>query len=343
MPPDAVAARGIAIEDILGNKESSAFSRLFASQAFWVTVALATIVAVMSYLQPQAFASADNFYDITRNFSFIGIMAVGMTAVIITGGIDLSVGSIMGAVAIVAGTIMHAGLPWPVAVAGGLATGLLFGLINGVLVAYVGLSSFVVTLGTLAIGRSFAVVLSRNKMIYEFGSHSDAFFNFGGGSWLGVAAPVWFLLGLAIAFGLVLYFTVWGRHLYAVGGNESAARLTGRARRLDQGAGLRVLRPVRGHRGPAQPGLAGIGNQCPGHWLRVAGDRLHRDRGRQSDRRRGRRLWRCGRRGADRGDPQRPADGRRGFQLAGHVRRLVHYLGGSAGADPQAAPRVAFR
>jgi ribose transport system permease protein len=226
MPPDVVA-RGVAIDDILADRESSLLHRLVSGQAFWVTVALGIIVAVMSYLQPQAFASTDNFYDITRNFSFIGIMAVGMTAVIITGGIDLSVGSIMGVVAVVAGTIMHAGMAWPLAVVGGLAAGLAFGLINGVLVAYVGLSSFVVTLGTLAAGRSFAVVLSRNKMIYEFGQHSDAFFNFGGGEWLGLATSVWFLLGLAAVFGVALYCTVWGRHLFAVGGNENAARLTG--------------------------------------------------------------------------------------------------------------------
>jgi ribose transport system permease protein len=215
------------VEEVLSHRQDGVVAALLAAQAFWVTVALAVIVACVSWLQPQAFASIVNFYDITRNFSFIGIMALGMTAVLITGGIDLSVGSVMGAVAVTAGTIMHAGLAWPWAVLGGLGCGLAFGLINGVLVAYVGLSSFVVTLGTLAIGRSFAVVLSRNKMIYEFGPHSDAFFDFGGGEWLGLATSVWFLVALALVFGLVLRFTVWGRHLFALGGNESAARLTG--------------------------------------------------------------------------------------------------------------------
>jgi len=226
MPPDAAAAREVAIKDVLGHRQSGALGFLVASQAFWVTVALVAIVAGMSWLQPQAFASADNFYNITRNFSFIGIMAVGMTAVIISGGIDLSVGSIMGAVAVTAGTIMHVGAGWPLAVLGGLGVGFAIGLFNGVLVAYVGLSSFVVTLGTLAIGRSFAVVLSRNKMIYQFGPHSDAFFNLGG-EWLGLAVSVWFLLVLAVVCGLALHFTVWGRHLFALGGNENAARLTG--------------------------------------------------------------------------------------------------------------------
>ena len=230
MPREAASLApqdGIAIQDILDHKESTLGQRLVAGQAFWVTVALAIIVAVMCWLQPQAFASADNFYNITRNFSFVGIMAMGMTAVIITGGIDLSVGSIMGVVAIVAGLIMHADQPWWVGVIGGLAAGLVCGLFNGILIAYLNLSSFVVTLGALAIWRSVAVVLSQNKMIYEFGTHSDSFFAFGGGAWLGIATPVWLLLILGCAFAWVLHKTVWGCHLYAIGGNEHAARLTG--------------------------------------------------------------------------------------------------------------------
>src|SRR6516165_11093999 len=77
--------------------------RLPSAQAFWVTIALLAMCAIMSLLQPQAFASIENFYNITRNFAFIGIMALGMTTVIITGGIDLSVGSVMGLAAIAAG------------------------------------------------------------------------------------------------------------------------------------------------------------------------------------------------------------------------------------------------
>lgn len=228
MPPDMVAANpGVAIEDVLEKRTGGMLSTVLGNQAMWVTVALIVLVAVMSWLQPQAFASTANLYNITRNFSFFGIMALGMTTVIITGGIDLSVGSMMGAIAIIAGTIMHADLPWWLAVIGALASGVAFGLFNGAIVAIWGLPSFVVTLGSLLILRSLAIVLSRNKMIYEFGSNSDFFFNFGGGSWLGVATPVWILLIMAIGLAIVLNGTVWGRHLYAVGGNENAARLTG--------------------------------------------------------------------------------------------------------------------
>ena len=98
------------IQDIVGIKEQTLFERLISSQAFWVTVALVVIIGVMSVLQPDAFASRANFYNITRNFAFIGIMAVGMAAVIITGGIDLSVGSIMGLVGVVCGILLQARL-----------------------------------------------------------------------------------------------------------------------------------------------------------------------------------------------------------------------------------------
>lgn len=217
----------VAIEDVTGLKERSLAQRLFASQPFWVTVALVLMCAAMSVYQPDAFASSDNFYNITRNFAFIGLMAVGMTAVILTGGIDLSVGSIMGLVGVVTGLVLQAEHHWALAILAGLATGAACGIVNGALIAYVGLPSFVVTLGMLSVARSLAVVLSGNRMIYEFGPHGDTFIEIGGGAILGLANPVWALILLALVFGFVFNFTAWGQYLYAIGSNASAARLTG--------------------------------------------------------------------------------------------------------------------
>ena len=112
-------------------------------------------------------------------------MALGMTAVIITGGIDLSVGSIMGLSAVVVRP--HAARPTIPWWAGGASVGLvarasLTGLINGLLIAYVGLSPFVATLGMLSIARSVAVVLSGNRMLYKFGPGGPAFKTLGGGA-----------------------------------------------------------------------------------------------------------------------------------------------------------------
>jgi ribose transport system permease protein len=86
----------VTLNGVAEQRQHSLLQRLLSAQAFWVTVALLIMCAVMSVLQPQAFASSENFYNITRNFAFIGIMALGMTTVIVTGGIDLSVGSVMG-------------------------------------------------------------------------------------------------------------------------------------------------------------------------------------------------------------------------------------------------------
>jgi ribose transport system permease protein len=221
---------------ILEAREHSALQGLLASQAFWVTVALILICIVMGVLQPASFATLENFFNITRNFSFIGIMALGMVAVIATGGIDLSVGSIMGLVAVVCGLVLQAGNAWWMAVFAGLAAGAIAGAINGVLIAYVGLSAFVVTLGMLSLARSVAVVLSGNRMIYNFGPDGAIFKAFGNGhldvmrfgdQTLSLSYPLLILVVLTAVFAVVLKMTTWGRYILAIGGNENAALLTG--------------------------------------------------------------------------------------------------------------------
>ncbi|WP_413993400.1 ABC transporter permease [Labrys okinawensis] len=216
----------VSIESVLTVKEKSLWQVLMSSQAFWVTIALIVICLVMSIREPR-FATEDNFYNITRNFAFIGIMALGATLVIITGGIDLSVGSVMGLVAVACGLTLEAGYPWYAAVAAGLAAGGIAGGINGGLIAYVGLSPFVVTLGMLSAARSAAVVLSGNRMLYNFGPGGPSFKVIGAGAILGIANPVWVLVILTLAMFVVMRMTTWGRHLLAIGGNEQAANLTG--------------------------------------------------------------------------------------------------------------------
>src|SRR5947199_783549 len=177
-----------------------AIGKVIIRQAFWVTIALIIICLVLSFLVPQAgaFKSMENLYNISRNFAFIGIMAMGMVTVIITGGIDLSVGSLMGLVGVVCGLVLQAGYSWWLAVLAGLLTGFAAGAVNGILVAYVGLSSFVVTLGMLSFARSLAVVLSQNKMLYSFGPGGPIFKEIGGGAFLGLSNPIWVLVILAI-------------------------------------------------------------------------------------------------------------------------------------------------
>jgi ribose transport system permease protein len=232
-PTASASNESVAIENVLAVKEKSLLEQMLGAQAFWVTVVFLAIFVFMSWLEPESFPSPNNLYNISRNFAFVGIMALGMTCVILTGGIDLSVGSIMGLVAVVCGLVLQAQYPWYAAVVAGLLAGGLIGVVNGILVAYVGLSSFVVTLGAMSIARSLAVVLSGNRMIYDFGPDGPVFKIIGGGDNLGlplpfpVANPVLILILLTIVLAMVLRMTAWGRHLYAIGGNEHAATLTG--------------------------------------------------------------------------------------------------------------------
>jgi ribose transport system permease protein len=231
MASDAPQAN-VSIESVLDIQQHNFWQRFTGSQAFWVTVALLIICIVMSWLQPASFATPDNFYNTTRNFSFIGIMALGMTAVIATGGIDLSVGSIMGLTAVSCGLVLEAGYPAWAAVIVGLLAGGAVGLINGIIIAYLGLSPFVTTLGMLAIARSVAVVLSGNRMIYKFGPGGPPFKALGSGAWhitptFELSSPLLFLIVFTFVLGVVYKMTSWGRHVLAIGGNEQAALLTG--------------------------------------------------------------------------------------------------------------------
>ena len=108
-----------------------------------------------------------------------------------------------------------------------IAAALLVGLVNGVLIAYVKMPPFVVTLGMLSLARSLAMVLSDNKMVYQFGPDHAKLLWLGGGSILGMPNPLIVLAILALITGFAFNWTAWGRHVFAIGGNEQAATLTG--------------------------------------------------------------------------------------------------------------------
>ena len=215
------------IEDVIGQSQHHGWlARVTSRQTFWIFLA-AIIACVLLSLVTDTFATERNLFNVTRNFAFVGIIALGMTTVIASGGIDLSVGSSVVLSAIVVGTTMAAGFPIYVAVPLAIGAALCVGLVNGVLIAYARMPPFVVTLGTLAVARSLAMVLSGNKMIYEFGPDHDLLLGLGGGSVIGIANPVYFLVILAILTGLSYRWTRWGQHVFAVGGNETAAGMTG--------------------------------------------------------------------------------------------------------------------
>ncbi|WP_421724673.1 ABC transporter permease [Bauldia sp.] len=213
-------------ETIAKQTHSNVLSWIVSRQVFWVSVA-ALVGCILLTLLTDTFATERNLFNVTRNFSFIGIIALGMTAVIITGGIDLSVGSVVVFAAMICGMSMSGGLVIWLAIPLALGGAMLVGFVNGAAISWVGMPPFVVTLGSLSIVRSLAMVLSQNKMVYEFGPDQDKLLWLGGGDTLGIPNPLIVLIALALITGFLFRWTTWGRHVYAIGGNETAARLTG--------------------------------------------------------------------------------------------------------------------
>jgi ribose transport system permease protein len=215
------------LEQAIGHSQhGSPFSRVFNSQIFWVLLAALLACFALSLLT-DSFATQRNLFNVTRNFAFVGLIAIGMTTVIASGGIDLSVGSTVVLSAMVISVLMSSGNPfWISAIAALVAAGIV-GAINGTLIAYVGMPAFVVTLGMLSAARSLAMVLSNNKMIWEFGPDHDLLLWVGGGSTLGLPHPIYVLGLLTIVMSVVFRWTRWGQYVFAIGGNEQAATLTG--------------------------------------------------------------------------------------------------------------------
>jgi ribose transport system permease protein len=216
----------VTLDQTIAQKQHTWLSSLLNSQTFWVLIAILAACAFLSFAT-DAFLTRQNLYNITRNFTFVAVIALGMTLVIITGGIDLSVGSVLCLCSMILAVVMHAGYSIEVGIAAAIATALVVGGFNGVLIAYFGFPPFVVTLGMLSIARSLAMVASNNTVVFQFGPDHAKLLALGGGSTFGIANPVIYMLVLALLTGFVLHWTRFGRYVFAIGGNEQAATLTG--------------------------------------------------------------------------------------------------------------------
>jgi ribose transport system permease protein len=217
----------ITLDRAIGQRQQTWLASTLSSQTFWVLIAVILACIFLSFAT-DTFATTRNLYNITRNFTFVAIIALGMTLVIITGGIDLSVGSVLCLCSMVLAVVMHAGYGIEVGITASIGTALLIGAFNCVLIAYLGFPPFVVTLGMLSIARSLAMVASNNAVVFQFGPDHDMLLAIGGGAWFfGIANPVIFMIVLALLIGFVLRWTRFGRYVFAIGGNEHAARLTG--------------------------------------------------------------------------------------------------------------------
>ncbi len=179
-------------------------------------------------LATDTFLTSRNVFNMLRAFSWIAISAFGQCMVILTAGIDLSVGSNMALSGLAAAMLAAAGVPVPLAVLGGILVGGLVGAINGLLVTRFRLPAFIATLGMLSIGRGITFGVTGGWPVRQL---PPAFNQIGQmdvsvGTWQ-VPVPVIVMVVLAVAVSLFLSRTVTGRHIYAVGGNEEAARVSG--------------------------------------------------------------------------------------------------------------------
>jgi len=191
-----------------------------------MNVLLATLlVSTIISLATPYFLTTDNLMGVFRSFSTTAIMSIGMVMVIITGGIDLSVGSVMGLAGLVTALAFDNGLSTTASVSCGLGVGVGFGLVNGLLVTVGRLPPFIATLGTLSIGRGLMYIVTRGVPVTP---DTPEIFSVIGQGYVGyVPAPVIIMLVLALVFSIVMTFTTFGRQVYATGGNENAAWLSG--------------------------------------------------------------------------------------------------------------------
>lgn len=205
------------IKGLLGQRETGVFG------------ALCLMVILMSFLSPY-FLRVDNIFNVLRGMSTIGVMSIGMTMIIITGGIDLSVGSLLGVTAMFTARLMYKGVPPFVALIAGFGLGCLLGFVNGIIITKVKIAPFIVTLGMLSIGRGLTYLFAsglKGTVASNIPMTNKAI-NFLGAGYIGpIPFQVIEMTVLVIIFSLFLKYTVLGRQIYAVGSNEEAARLSG--------------------------------------------------------------------------------------------------------------------
>lgn len=181
------------------------------------------LCVALSVVSPY-FLTVDNLTNVVRQFSMTAIIAVGMTMVIITAGIDLSVGSTVGFAGCVVGWMLVDGYTVWFSIVIGLLVGTLVGFINGMLIVWIGLPPFIATLGTMGIARGLALVITRGYPIQPF---TEDFLYIGQGYVGPVPVPVFIMIVVLVLGHIFLSRTTSGRYLYCIGSNPTAARLSG--------------------------------------------------------------------------------------------------------------------
>jgi ribose transport system permease protein len=203
-------------------------ARVFASYEGAIFVALILLAAVVSFIAPR-FLQPDNLFEVARNFSFIAAVGVGEAIVILAGGggIDLSVGSVMGLGGVVTTKLLGLGTALLPGLAAGIAAGWACGTVNGILVTKARMTPLIPTLGMLSIAHGLSLVITQGYPLTALGREGQRFVALGAGYLGPVPNPVVFMAVTLLMGWIVLTYTPFGYNIYAVGGNAEASRVSG--------------------------------------------------------------------------------------------------------------------
>jgi ribose transport system permease protein len=188
-----------------------------------IIVALFFLCMALSF-STESFLTVSNTINVLRQICINALLAIGMTFVLIIAGIDLTVGSVVGASGVVVVMLIENGMPLIPAMLGALLFGAIIGLINGTLIAYTGMPAFIVTLSMMGSIRGLAFLITDGRSV---ASKNEIFNSIGNSYPLGIPMPLYFLTAVIILGSIVLYRTRFGRRMYTVGGNANAAKFAG--------------------------------------------------------------------------------------------------------------------
>ena len=188
------------------------------------TVVGLLVLCIGLWIATPYFATASNIANVVEQSAVVGIVAIGMTFVILTGGIDLSVGSVVALAGVVIGVMLQQHVPLPLAILSGMLVGVVAGIANGLMITMGKLPPFIATLGMMSVARGVALLLTDGRPISGF---PDALRALATQRVLGISGPVWCMLILCLLTHLVLTKSVLGRYIYAIGGNEQATEMSG--------------------------------------------------------------------------------------------------------------------
>lgn len=190
-----------------------------------LVLALVVLFVSASLISPH-FLNPINLLNVLRQVALYGILGVGMTFILLTAGIDLSISSIVGFVGVVSATLMGMGYGIPLSCLAGLVAGLAIGTINGLGIVVGRVPPFIMTLGAMVMTRGIALMIADGATV-NLGPRGDDFFFLGGGFFLGIPTPIWVFALVCVVAYTVLRMTPYGRSVYAVGSSTEAARLAG--------------------------------------------------------------------------------------------------------------------